>query len=113
MAVWFWFFVKCDASVRTLLYSSVLWTSHVLKGTRHTRPCITGHPVHAHDVVIGANNLSAYTGEGGNPSLLRMSFWTIFSAEEKKLSANSQSLMKKMSTLKRVEIYPLKELKIF
>ena len=44
MAVLFWYLVIGDASAGhyTVAY---IWASHVLQGTRLTRPCITGHPV--------------------------------------------------------------------
>ena len=41
VAVLFWYLVKIDATLKQLN-----WTSHVLQGTGHTRPCITGHPVY-------------------------------------------------------------------
>ena len=41
IAVFFCYLVKIDATVSSLLYSSVHWTSHVLQGARNTRPCIT------------------------------------------------------------------------
>ena len=44
MAVVFWYLVKSDLS--SVRYSPrIHWTSHVLQGTRNTRPCLTGHPV--------------------------------------------------------------------
>ena len=43
MALLFLYLVKND--FRMLLYYSVHWTSHFLKGIRNTRPCITGRPV--------------------------------------------------------------------
>ena len=43
MAVLFWYHVKSEASV---LYSILACTRHATsRGTRTTRPCITGHPV--------------------------------------------------------------------
>ena len=45
MAVFFLYFVKSDLS--SLRYRTrVHWTSHILQGTRKTRPCLTGHPVY-------------------------------------------------------------------
>ena len=46
MAMFFWYLVKSDDSVRAPWYSGVHWTSHYLQGTRNTRPCITGTPVY-------------------------------------------------------------------
>ena len=44
MALCLWYLVKSDLlSVRYC--TSLHWTSHLLQGTRNTRPCITGHPV--------------------------------------------------------------------
>ena len=40
MSVLIWYLVKYDASVR---YCTVQWKSHVVQGTRNTRPCINGH----------------------------------------------------------------------
>ena len=64
----------------TLLYSATVtvhWASHVLQGTRNTRPCITGHPVIQYtyrDKVGGKDDIPASslvdgmvpTGDGGH-----------------------------------------------
>ena len=44
MALFFWNLGKSDLfSVH--VYSSVLWTSHFLQGTRKIQSCLIGHPV--------------------------------------------------------------------
>ena len=40
MAACFWYLVKSDFS-SVHMYNSVHWTSHFLKGTRKTQPCLT------------------------------------------------------------------------
>ena len=42
MSVLFFYLVKSDSSLS-------YWTSHVLQETRTTQPCVTGHPVGAHE----------------------------------------------------------------
>ena len=43
-AVYFWYFVKSDLS-SVQMYSSAHWASHLLHGTRKTRPCLSGRVV--------------------------------------------------------------------
>ena len=46
MAVFFWYLIKSDfCAVYALLHVYTGQVSHFLKGTRKTRPCLTGHPL--------------------------------------------------------------------
>ena len=44
MIVFFWCFRRSDSST-VQLYSSIHWISHILKGTRKIKSCLSGHPV--------------------------------------------------------------------